>query len=171
MITSLLLAVVVLTFASFASQTVHVSITEASSTTMAATWTGTSYSPYLMTKTLMQSPYLMQGAATIPYSQTLYYTQYYTETTSLSDAVFGALSILMIGILAFMTTCAALKSKHTHGSKWATTWQFIKSSDSVVRCESELSPASAFCNKSGTKHPWFTRLSHFMNSRRLVKSR
>lgn len=114
---------------------------------------------YFTERHTVSQPYLAQSTATIQYSRTL--TSSITEsstslvpaysTVGLTDTAFGALSILVIGILALVTGWVALKSRHVQGEKQATMSQFMKSSDTCVNCGADLPPNSTFCNKCGTK--------------------
>ena len=85
------------------------------------------------------------------------------SSIGLTGASFGALSILMIGILALMTARYAMKSKPVHGLKQATISQFMSTrveptetkatSDKnlCIECGNELSSNLKFCESCGTK--------------------
>lgn len=117
-----------------------------------------------------QSTYETQNTAPVPYSQTLYHTLHYATTTSstslaaeysslgLTGAVFGVLSILVIGILAFATAWIALKhrtqptsmtSKRVHSEKK----EAVSAKNFCIECGTELPLDSKFCNECGTKQP------------------
>ena len=106
-----------------------------------------------------QSTFETQSTATISYTQTV--TSSTTKSSTkivpaysslgLSVTSFGALSLLVIGVLAIVTGWFALKS--SHGPKQAAVEKFERASNSCVKCGADLPPNSAFCNKCGTQQP------------------
>jgi rRNA maturation endonuclease Nob1 len=72
----------------------------------------------------------------------------------LTDAAFGSLSIVVIGVLAFMTVWIAMKTTIHHKPKQATLSQFMTTSNvHCIGCGTKLAPASKFCNNCGTRQP------------------
>jgi ribosomal protein L40E/Tfp pilus assembly protein PilV len=198
LITILLLALAVVTFAGLTYQTVPTSTTQTVTQMPVQTWF--SYLPYLETNTsayttteaytysyysgpsycnvggcnygavstitttfantlTLNSTYQVQEITTITSSRTV--TSSTTESSTslvpayssvgLSGAAFGALSIVVIGVLVFCTAWILLRETIHHKPKQATLSQFMKATPSCIKCGAQLPPASEFCNKCGTK--------------------
>ena len=113
------------------------------------------------------------SSSTMTYTQTV--TSSITESSiglgpaysslGLTGTSFALLSTLVIGILALVTEWFALKAKHVHGSKKATTSQFMKVDATglstktaegkrfCVNCKNELPPNLRYCDTCGTEQP------------------
>ncbi len=148
------------TYSSFGSVTKYCA---PDNTYFCVTYVGAGYWTY-WTETLGgEAATTRQETATVPYSQTT--TSSITETSTnlvpnlvhasealgLTGGEFGALAIVVIGIFTLLTVWVVLKPRITHRPRQATLSQFVKVPSSCIKCGADLPPASAFCNKCGTK--------------------
>jgi ribosomal protein L40E len=114
---------------------------------------GTARVIYIITGITVHYMYQVQETATVPYAATESSTSFMPAVAALglTDGLFIALAVLVIGILALLTGYIILKSSTHHKPKQATLSQFVQAPTSCIKCGAPLPPASEFCNKCGTR--------------------